>query len=125
MKTVLVVDDEFDLSSTLQAVLQGEGYHTETCADGHEALERLKAHRPDLVLMDVMMPLVSGFEVLKVMKQTPGLDGIPVVLMSSVQPGVRRHDYPWQAFLRKPFTLEALLKTVQQMIGKATVEEAR
>ncbi len=118
MKTILVVDDEFDLTSTLRAILEGEGYGVETCANGREALEHLKRHKPDLLLMDVMMPILSGLEVLKTMKQTPGLDQIPVVLMCSIAPGVKRDDYPWRAFLRKPFSLEALMKTLEQLIGR-------
>ncbi len=117
-KTVLVVDDEFDLSSTLAALLEGEGYHTATCSDGRAALDLLAASRPDLVLMDVMLPVMSGLEVLRTMKQTPGLDGVPVVLMSAVAPAVRREDYGWRAFLRKPFSFDTLVRTVGGLIGK-------
>ena len=119
MKTILVVDDEFDLTGTLRAILEGEGYRVETCADGRAAIECVKATRPDLILMDVMMPVMSGFEALHAMRRTPGLDSVPVVLMSSVILGVRREDYRWQAFLGKPFSLEALLKTVEGLIGTA------
>ena len=53
------------------------------------------------------------------MRASPELQGVPVILMSSVQPSVKREDYHWQAFLRKPFTLETLVKTVETLIGKA------
>jgi CheY-like chemotaxis protein len=119
MKTVLVVDDEFDLTGTLRAILEGEGYRVDTCSNGGEALERLKAARSDLVLMDVMMPVLSGFEVLRAMRKMPGLDSVPVVLMSSVPPGVKKEDYRWQAFLRKPFSLLSVVATVEGLIGKA------
>jgi CheY-like chemotaxis protein len=122
MKTILVADDEFDMTSTLRAILEGEGYRVETCIDGRAALEQVRASRPDLVLMDVMMPLISGFEVLHAMRQTPGLDAVPVVLMSSIPPGVRREDYRWQAFLRKPFGLDVLTKTVEKLIGRPALE---
>jgi CheY-like chemotaxis protein len=118
MKTILVVDDEFDLSSTLRVMLEGEGYRAETCANGWEALERLEGEKPDLILMDVMMPMLSGIEVLRTIRQRPEMDGVPVVLMSSVPPGVKQKDYLWQAFLRKPFYMEALLETVGGLIGK-------
>ena len=119
MKTVLVVDDEFDLSATLRAILEGEGYKAETCSNGKEALERLTASRPDLVVMDVMMPIISGFEVLRAMRQTPGLNSVPVILMSCASPTVKQADYCWQAMLRKPFTLLALVAAVESLIGKA------
>ena len=118
MKTILVVDDEFDLVGTLRAILEGEGYRTESCSNGRVTLERLRANgRPDLLLMDVMLPFMSGLEVLRTMKQTPGLEGIPVVLMSSVPPGVKQKDYHWEAFLRKPFDLEELVKVARKFAG--------
>jgi CheY-like chemotaxis protein len=120
MKTVLVVDDEFDMVGTLRAILEGEGYRVEACSDGRQAIDRVKSSRPDLILMDVMMPVMSGFEALRAMRHTPGLDAVPVVLMSSAAPGVRRQDYDWQAFLSKPFSLESLVRTVERLIGAAT-----
>ena len=124
MKTILVVDDEFDLTSTLQAILEDEGYRTDVCTDGRAALERLKQHSPDMMLMDVMMPVLSGFEVLREMRSR-GLDSVPVVLMSSVPPQVQQEDYHWRAFLRKPFTLDALKGIVEQVIGKAGANSAQ
>ena len=118
MKTVLVVDDEFDLTDTLRAILDGEGYCAQTCSNGREALERLKTAKPDLVLMDVMMPMMSGLEVLRTLRQMPELDGVPVILMSAAAPCVRQEDYRWQEFLRKPFSLTALIATVEELIGK-------
>src|SRR4051812_26617080 len=119
MKTVLVVDDEFDMTGVLRAVLEGEGYRVETCADGRVAIESVMSKKPDLVLMDVMMPAMNGFDALHEMRQTPGLDSLPVVLMSSIAAGVRREDYRWEAFLSKPFSLDALLNTVERLIGGA------
>jgi DNA-binding response OmpR family regulator len=118
MKTILVVDDEFDLSGTLRAILEGEGYRAETCSNGKEALERLRMAPPDLLLMDVMMPLLSGLEVLQTMRGIAGLDAVPVVLMSSVSPAVKKGTQAWQAFLRKPFSLQTLVATVEGLIGK-------
>jgi CheY-like chemotaxis protein len=116
MKTILVVDDEFDMAGTLRAILEGEGYRVETCGDGHQAIERVRSSRPDLILMDVMMPVMSGFEALQAMRDTPGLDSVPVELMSAVAPGVKREGYEWQAFLSKPFSLEGLVGAVVRLI---------
>jgi CheY-like chemotaxis protein len=118
MKTVLVVDGEFDLTGTLRSILESEGYRTRVCANGKEALTSLEDSKPDLVLMDVMMPVLSGFEVLRSMRNVPALEGVPVILMSAVPPSVNHEDYRWQAFLRKPFTLDTLVKTVETLIGK-------
>jgi CheY-like chemotaxis protein len=117
MKTILVVDDEFDMTGTIRAILEGEGYRVETCADGREAIARVKSARPDLIVMDVMMPIMNGFEALHEIRHTTGLDSVPVVLMSSVDVGVKREEYRWQAFLNKPFSLDLLIRTVEQLIG--------
>ena len=122
MKTILVADDEFDLTGTLRSILEGEGYRTESCSNGRAVLERLKTGKPDMLLLDIMLPFMSGLEVLRVMKQTAGLDGIPVVLMSSVPPGVKQKDYRWEAFLRKPFSLDELLEVVRTHAGDPEAE---
>ena len=112
MTTVLVVDDEFDLTSTVRAILEGEGYRVDVCANGREALDRMRATRPDLVLLDVMLPVVDGYGVLAAMRQSPGLADVPVVLMNSYPP--KKDGGGWQGFLRKPFTLGTLLDAVRQ-----------
>lgn len=117
MTTILIADDEFDLAWTLRAILEGEGYRVETFANGKEVLDRLGAGKPALVLLDVMMPVVGGMEVLRTMKSTPGLDGIPIVLMSAVRPQASKQQCAWDVFLRKPFTIEGLLQTVGGLIG--------
>ena len=79
----------------------------------------LQAHLPVLVEGRTFTGAgLSGLEVLRTTKETPGLDGIPVVLMSSVPPGVKQRDYGWDAFLRKPFGLEDLLRTVSEFAGR-------
>jgi len=118
VKTILVGDDECDLARTLQAILEGEGYQVRTCANGREVLDCLQGQKADLVLLDVMMPSLSGLEVLRALRAAPGQSGLPVVLMSAVLPKVRREDYCWDVFLRKPFTIETLVGTVEQLIGK-------
>ena len=116
-KTILIVDDEFDLANTLRAILAAEGYQPETYSDGRHALERLvtaELPRPDLVLMDVMMPRVSGLDVLRHMRATPELQGIPVILMSVIRPSLKKAEYRWDAFLHKPFSLQSLVKVVRE-----------
>jgi CheY-like chemotaxis protein len=117
MKTVLVVDDEFDLLATLVAILEGEGYTTQACSDGREVLNRLGSARLDLLLMDVMLPRVSGEEVARIISGRPELEGLPVVLMSSVPTRKDRRPENCRAFLQKPFSLSTLLATVEDLIG--------
>ncbi len=115
MPTILVADEEPIILDLLAAVLRDEGYATLAARDGPEALEMAARARPDLVLMDVMMPGLDGREVVRRMRERPELDGVPVVLMSAAAPvdpaalGV--------AFLPKPFDLDRLLRAVTAALG--------
>lgn len=117
MTHILVVDDELDIAEAVRAVLEGEGYVVETAADGSQCLEMLRRQKPDLMLLDVMMPGLDGFGVLERMRS----DGmhLPVVMMSAIRPDSRLGEYDIKAFLKKPFHLETLLDTV----GKALRSE--
>ena len=116
MKTILVVDDEFDLTSTLKAVLDAHGYRTEVCSNGREALECARAARPDLVLLDVMIPLGNGYAVLDRLRSSADFGATPVVLMNCVPPPADR-PVRWQGFVKKPLALGALLEEVEKLIG--------
>lgn len=119
MKTIVVVDDEFDLTSTLRAILEARGYRVVTCGDGREARECLAQQRPDLLLLDVMMPLGNGYDVLSWLRSDAELADTAVVLMNSVDPPKDR-PVTWQGFLRKPLALEPLFAAVEQLIGPAS-----
>jgi len=115
-RTILIVDDEFDLANTLCAILQAEGYSPEVYADGRQAMERLKTTslpRPELVLMDIMMPRIGGLDVLRMIRSTPGLDSVPVILMSVITPNDSTGLH-WDAFLPKPFSLQDVVHAVQK-----------
>ena len=116
MKTVLVVDDEFDLLQSMSIALEMEGYKPATAGNGQAALELLKNAKPDLVITDVMMPYVSGYELLESMYRMPGYGSVPAVLMSAMD----RHAHPqgpWKALLTKPFTIDRLMEVVTGLIG--------
>lgn len=118
MTTILVVDDEYDLLSAVCGVLKDEGYDVLEASDGKQALEVLAHQRPDLALVDVMMPFVSGVELVESVKEMPTLDGMPIVLMSAVDdPQVKRGV---AGFLKKPFQIKKLLATVTQILAKST-----
>jgi CheY-like chemotaxis protein len=109
---ILVVDDELDILHAVSGILEDEGYEVIACGSGREALAAISAARPSLVLLDVMMPYMSGYEVLDTMKAMPAMDGVPVVLMSAAEPSDKKSP-KWKAFLRKPFHLDKLLAAVK------------
>jgi two-component system alkaline phosphatase synthesis response regulator PhoP/two-component system response regulator VicR len=81
-KTILIADDEANITRLVQMNLERNGFKVVTAADGREALEKLETMHPDLVVLDVMMPFVDGFEVLKRMKQDPLTSDIPVIMLT-------------------------------------------
>ena len=118
MKTVLVVDDEYDLLQTICATLELGGYHSVAAGNGRKALELLPEAKPDLVLTDVMMPYMSGYDLVAAIRRTPQGRALPTVLMSAIDPALHPRG-SWDKVLVKPFTLEGLLGAVEELIGAA------
>lgn len=82
-KKILVVDDEDDILHFLELVLQEKGYEVITASGGHEALTRAQIDKPDLVLLDIMMPQMDGWEVLKLLRVDEETTRIPVAMLSA------------------------------------------
>lgn len=118
MKSILVVDDEFDLLEAIQSVLESDGFEVRTAGDGKEGLQSIKQQAPDLALIDVMMPVMNGLELLSAIQSDPQLKKIPVVMMSAVHPRWPQAEYGWKAFLHKPFDLDVLFDTIRSHIGE-------
>lgn len=117
-KKILVVDDEKNILRLLQVTLQQKGYTVITASNGHEALYKLKTQVPDLVILDVMMPHVDGFEVLRAMKEDACMSIIPVIMLTA-----KAQDEDvfkgWQSgvdcYLTKPFNPTELLTFVKRI----------
>ena len=107
---MLVIDDERDIREAVAEVLVEEGYEVLDARDGVEGLEQLRAHHPSVVLPDLMMPGMNGWEFCAARKLDPELSAIPVIVISALGSvsGVEA-----EAFLQKPFDLEALLSAVR------------
>ncbi len=109
MATVLVVDDEFGIGELLEALLQDEGHRVLTAIHGRHALERMAVARPDLVISDLMMPVMDGAALLRAMRDNAEFANIPFVLMCALpESAVRERVQGYTAFLRKPFKLAAI-----------------
>lgn len=122
MAVVLVVDDEFGIAETLQAILEDEGHRVLTAINGRAALERMAEHQPDLVLSDYMMPVMDGAALLAAIAADPKVSGTPVVVMSSLpEATVAAHCKGYTAFLRKPFRVGDVLG----IIGRVFPERQR
>lgn len=117
MKKILIVDDEFDIVDVLGDVLTVEGYQVVTAANGREGLMRLRETLVDLVLLDCMMPVVDGPEMLRLMREDERLLNVPVVMMSAAEMRRQVQALGCSAFLKKPFDLNTLLQTVARLVG--------
>lgn len=116
MTSVLVVDDEQAIREFVGEVLEDEGYRVRMASNGQEALTHLAAERPDLVLLDIMMPVLDGREVLKRMRADAALNDVSVLVMSAAaDPGVIGGGF--NAFLPKPFDLDRLISAVHRLLG--------
>ena len=118
MKSILVVDDEQDIILALKILLAEEGYEIFTAHNGREALERLAEKIPDIMLIDVMMPILSGPETIVRMRADAGYANIPVVVMSAIKPKADLDKLKVGAFIRKPFEIELLLQTLDQVLAE-------
>jgi CheY-like chemotaxis protein len=116
MGPILIVDDEFGIVEALRDLLADEGYRTVIASNGRQALERMQAERPALVLLDYMMPVMTGPALLELMQASPHLRDIPVVMMSASPLSLWGH-LPCTAFLPKPFGIAAVLELVQRLAG--------
>ena len=110
------MDDEQDIILALELLLAEEGYEIITANNGCQALERLAEKIPDLVLIDVMMPILSGPDTIEKMRANAEYAEIPVVLMSAIKPQVDLQKLKIGAFIRKPFEIDTILKTIEQVL---------
>jgi CheY-like chemotaxis protein len=118
MATVLVVDDEFGIVDVLETILTDEGYRVLTACNGKQGLMRLSAEKPDVVLLDFMMPILGGAEMLRAMAGEPAYQRIPVIMISSLREDViAKRCTGYVAFLHKPFRVAAVLSTVTRVLG--------
>ncbi len=116
-KRVLIVDDELPLLDILSSLLADEGYVIVTATNGKEALQRLAETHLDLVLCDLMMPVMDGHEVCLAMRSDPKYRGIPIVVMSAALFAVSLADCKPSALLPKPFDIWQVIDLVGSLTG--------
>jgi CheY-like chemotaxis protein len=119
VKTVLVVDDEPTIRTLVNAILEGSGVRTLEAADGPEALEMARRHRPDLVLLDVVMPRMDGFAVCQRIKAEKSMARAPVLLLTALvqeSDHQRARSVGADGIVQKPFSPAVLRATVETML---------
>ncbi len=118
MKTerpILLVEDDAAIRETVTECLEAEGYGVRALSHGGEALEWLRRERPGLVILDLVMPVMNGAEVLERLRADPALRDLPVVLMTAALPTPRTPLPAAETVLTKPFELDQLLAAVARL----------
>ncbi len=121
MKKILIVDDEEDILNFLELVLREKGYEVVTAGSGHDALTRAQLERPDLVLLDIMMPQMDGWEVLKLLRIDDETASIPVAMLSARTEARDRVQGLQEGaidYICKPFSLQELLTKIEAIFAQ-------
>jgi two-component system, OmpR family, alkaline phosphatase synthesis response regulator PhoP len=119
-KKVLIADDEPNIVTALEFMLQKSGYEVHTVNNGTEALNQIEQFGPHLVLLDVMMPAINGYEVCQRIRQNPALAGLKIIMLTAKG---RELDMAKglalgaDVYVTKPFATKQLLEQVQKLIG--------
>ena len=125
-KTILVVDDDMELSDGLRALLERQGYRVIQARDGHQGKQAVYAQRPDLVILDMMMPRMGGYPVLEHFR---GKTDAPPIIMITANEGSRHKAYAEYLgvidYIRKPFAMERLIETVNKALRPQPKKEEK
>ncbi len=119
-KRVLIAEDEPHIVESLSFVLQRKGYEVEAVFDGETALAQLRNRRPDVMILDVMLPRVNGFEVLKQVKSDAALHSVPVIILTAkgqAQDRRMAEEIGADGFMTKPFSNQEVIDEVRRLTG--------
>ncbi|OUL24993.1 hypothetical protein BV372_28285 [Nostoc sp. T09] len=117
-KYILICDDLVDNCMILQVILEMEGYKVEFVTSGIEAINKIKSHKPDLLLLDVMMPEMNGFEVVRVIQQDKYLQTLPILLITAYKEVITSEftNIKVNGVLHKPINSDDLVEIVQEVL---------
>jgi DNA-binding response OmpR family regulator len=123
-KRILVVDDEMYIVNILDFSLESEGYRVTTAANGEEALRMAVEQPPDLIILDVMMPKIDGFEVCRALKAKEETKQVPIILLTAKDRDADRkkgQEVGCDIYMTKPFSPVRLLDAVRELLGVGSV----
>ncbi len=126
-RSVLLVDDEPNIAFSLEFLMRRDGYDVRTVGDGESALQCMREKKPDLVVLDVMMPKRDGYDVCQTMRRDPELADVKIVILTAKGgpiEGEKALALGADAFFSKPFGVEELSRRVQRLLADAPAEAA-
>jgi len=124
-KTVLIVDDEEYIVTSLEYVMKSAGYEVVVAYDGEQAIEKIKATAPDLLILDVMMPKLDGFEVCEKIRANPLWESIRIIMLTAKGRDSERDkgiSLGADAYMTKPFSTRDILERVTELLGDSKTQ---
>jgi CheY-like chemotaxis protein len=113
VKTILIVDDELASAEALALILEDQGYRVACAANGQQGLDKVAQIKPDLVILDLMMPVMDGADMGRALRASDETRGIKIIMNSALSEAALRQRFAdYDAFLRKPYTIDRLLAHV-------------
>jgi len=119
-RRILIVDDEPNIATSLEFLMRGSDYDVQVARNGEEALLLAESFRPDVVLLDVMMPQRSGFEVCQKIRENPSLRNVKIVMLTAKGRDAEREkglNLGANAYVTKPFSTKELMNTVRGLLA--------
>lgn len=120
MTKIMVVDDEPDLLEVVKLILESDGYQVVTAGSGQEALDNIEKEKPDLVLLDIIMPKMDGWEVFSRIKSNPKTTSIPVIMLTAKDQRIDKliglHVVRVDDYITKPFGRSELLDRIKRVL---------
>ncbi len=119
-KTVLVIDDDPDHLNIMKTILERNGYHAMTAANGRDGMAKIETHTPDLLILDIMIPDMDGLEICRRVKKSKQTASVPVIMVSSMPENIREKfgigELPGDAFVQKPVRPSEILKEIKRLL---------
>jgi len=126
-KRILIVDDEEDLVKAVSFRLELEGYDVIEAADGQAALDKVKSERPDLIVLDLMLPKINGYKVCEFLKADPGYKNIPVIMFTARAQDAdikMSEEVGADSYITKPFEPAMLMATIKDLLKRSSENKA-
>lgn len=121
-KKVLAIDDEPEMLQLIKYTLEKGGFEVSTCDNGRHAWDEIVKVKPDLLVLDVMLPGIDGYSLQLKISQDPSLKDLPIIVLTALEPSKTLFQkFPQvQAFMTKPFKTEELLHAAQQAVARSS-----
>ncbi len=120
MKKILIVDDEADILEILKFVLESQGYECITASDGEEGLNLAREVKPDLIILDVMMPKINGYKISRLLKYDNKYKNIPILMItarSQEEDKIIGEETGADEYITKPFNVDFVVEKVKSYLG--------